>query len=172
MADGSLIEMSERAGLALDASRKGNTIQLDARPRHRPGRQAAGRGTSTWPPGDALVSVTGTIFSVNNGTKGSRVSVIEGEVHVEQARRDDVLHPGDQVATHASVGRRAGPAQEIAWSRNAKQYEELLAELTALGQEIDARVERARPALLDPAARPRPRGDDGLDRAAEPRRRA
>ena len=29
MADGSLIEMGERAGFALDASRKGNTIHLD-----------------------------------------------------------------------------------------------------------------------------------------------
>ena len=87
------------------------------------------------------MSVTGTIFSVNSGTKGSRVSVVEGEVHVEQSNKDTVLHPGGQVATHASV--EAVPVRdEIAWSRNAKQYQDLLAELTALGQDIDARVER------------------------------
>src|SRR6185312_7537793 len=100
MTDGSRIEMGERAGLSLDAARKGNTIQLERgriivqaakqRPRHL---YVATR--------DALV--TGTIFSVNSGTKGSRVSVVEGEVHVGQGAKDTVLHPGGQVATSASV---------------------------------------------------------------------
>ncbi len=140
MADGSLIEMGERAGFALDASRKGNTIQLERgkiivqaakqRDRHL---YVATR--------DAMVSVVGTIFSVNSGTKGSRVSVIEGEVHVEQGERESVLHPGNQVTTHASV-ETVPMREEVAWSRNAKQYEALLAELAALGQEIDSRVER------------------------------
>lgn len=140
MADGSRIEMSERAGLSLDAGRKGNTIELERgriiiqaakqRPRHL---YVATR--------DALVSVTGTIFAVNSGTKGARVSVIEGEVHVDQAEKDAVLHAGDQVTTHASV-ERVSVGEEVAWSRNAKQYQELLAELTALGKDIDARVER------------------------------
>jgi len=140
MTDGSEIELSERATMSLEASRKGNTIHLDG------GRvivEAAKQRdrhlfVST---NDSLVSVTGTIFSVNNGTKGTRVSVVEGEVRVKQARRDDILHPGDQVTTHASVS--AVPiGREIAWSRNAQQYEQLLAELTALGKEIDAQVER------------------------------
>lgn len=140
MADGSRIEMSERATLSLDAGRKGNTINLDG------GRvivQAAKQRQRHLfvATNDALVSVTGTIFSVNNGTKGTRVAVIEGEVRVKQAKRDDILHPGRQVTTHASVS--AVPiGREIAWSRNAKEYEQLLAELTALGQEIDAQVER------------------------------
>ncbi|HEV7506394.1 MAG TPA: FecR domain-containing protein [Thermoanaerobaculia bacterium] len=140
MTDGSRIEMGERAGLSLDAARKGNTIQLERgriivqaakqRPRHL---YVATR--------DALVSVTGTIFSVNSGTKGSRVSVVEGEVHVGQGAKDTVLHPGGQVATSASV--QAVPVKdEVAWSRNAKQYQDLLAELTAVGKDIDARVER------------------------------
>lgn len=140
MADGSLIEMGERAGFALDASRKGNTIQLE---RGRIIVQAAKQRDRHLyvATRDALVSVVGTIFSVNSGTKGSRVSVIEGEVHVEQGKKENVLRPGNQVTTHASV--EAVPVgEEVAWSRNAKQYEALLAELTALGQEIDSRVER------------------------------
>ena len=140
MADGSLIEMSERAGFSLDASRKGNTIQLErgriivkaAKQRNRH-LYVATR--------DAEVSVVGTIFAVNSGTKGSRVSVVEGEVHVQQGKKDSVLHPGDQMTTHASV-ERVPVKNEVAWSRNAKQYDQLLAELTALGKDIDARVER------------------------------
>lgn len=140
MADGSRIEMAERSGLSLDAGRKGNTVELE---RGHVIVQAAKQreGNLFVRTSDALVSVTGTIFSVNNGTKGSRVSVIEGEVHVKQARGTDVLQPGRQVTTHASV--RAVPIrQEIAWSRDAAFYEQVLAELTALGREIDALVSR------------------------------
>jgi ferric-dicitrate binding protein FerR (iron transport regulator) len=140
MADGSLIEMSERAGFSLDASHKGNTIQLErgriivraAKQRNRH-LYVATR--------DAEVSVVGTIFAVNSGTKGSRVSVVEGEVHVQQGKKDSVLHPGDQMTTHASV-ERVPVKNEVAWSRNAQEYDQLLAELTALGRDIDARVER------------------------------
>lgn len=143
MADGSLIEMSERAGFSLDASRKGNTIQLErgriivrAAKQHGLHLFVATR--------DAQVSVVGTIFAVNSGTKGSRVSVIQGEVHVQQGAKLAVLRPGDQVTTHASV-ERVPVKDEVAWSRNAKEYDQLLAELTALGKEIDSRV--ARPGL-------------------------
>ncbi len=143
MADGSLIEMSERAGLSLDAGRKGNTIQLErgriivrAAKQHDRHLFVATR--------DAQVSVVGTIFAVNSGTKGSRVSVIQGEVHVQQGTKLAVLRPGDQVTTHASV-ERVPVKDEVAWSRNAKEYDQLLAQLTALGQEIDSRV--ARPGL-------------------------
>ncbi|MFL6232944.1 MAG: FecR domain-containing protein [Thermoanaerobaculia bacterium] len=143
MQDGSLIEMSERAGFSLDAGRKGNTIQLErgriivraAKQRNRHLFVATR---------DAQVSVVGTIFAVNTGTKGSRVSVLQGEVHVRQGVKEAVLHPGDQVTTHTSV-ERVPVKDEVAWSRNAKEYDQLLAELTALGKEIDSRV--ARPGL-------------------------
>ncbi len=140
MADGSLIEMNERAALSLGAGRKGITIHLD---RGRIIVQAARQRKRHLfvATRDAQVSVTGTIFSVNHGTKGSRVSVLEGEVRVKQASRDNILHPGDQVTTHASVA--AVPIRrEIAWSKDSARYEQLLAELTALGKDIDAQVER------------------------------
>jgi|HubBroStandDraft_3_1064219.scaffolds.fasta_scaffold18042_2 ferric-dicitrate binding protein FerR (iron transport regulator) len=156
MTDGSSIEMGERAALALRSGRGGNTIELDRgriivqaakqRPRHL--------YVAT---GDCLVSVTGTVFAVNHGTKGSRVSVVEGEVRVEQARQTSILHPGEQVTTHASVA--AVPVrQEIAWSHDAPRYQAMLAALASAGRDIDRQLApaglRASTRLLDlvPAA--------------------
>ncbi|HEX5761346.1 MAG TPA: FecR domain-containing protein, partial [Thermoanaerobaculia bacterium] len=139
MADGSLIEINERAGLALDGGLSGNTIEL-ARgqvivqaAKQRPRRLFVESG-------DAVVSVTGTIFSVNHGTKGSRVSVVEGEVRVAQARRESVLHAGDQIATHESV-EHVALADELSWSRDRERYLALLGELGELGRDIDARLD-------------------------------
>jgi ferric-dicitrate binding protein FerR (iron transport regulator) len=138
MTDGSLIEMSGRTDLSLAAGRKGNTIRLQRgqvivqaakqRPRHL--------YVAT---DDCLVAVTGTIFAVNHGTKGSRVSVVEGEVRVTQAQRDTILHPGGQMTTRANLA-RVPVRQEIAWSGDAARYQGLLAELTAAAQAIDQQV--------------------------------
>src|SRR5208282_3529222 len=82
--DGSKVEMNQRAELAVSADRRNTTIQLDQ------GSiivQAAHRHTGhlyvSAP--DCTVAVTGTVFSVNSGTKGSRVSVTAGEVHVKHS---------------------------------------------------------------------------------------
>ncbi|MDT4966267.1 MAG: hypothetical protein QOJ64_1004 [Acidobacteriota bacterium] len=138
--DGSLVEMKERSELSLSQSTDGTTIHLN---RGNVIVEAAKqRGGHLYvATDDALVSVTGTIFSVNNGTKGSRVSVIEGEVHVNHAGDDRVLHPGGQTTTSPSV--EMVPIQEeISWSRNAERYVTLMAELTGLRNEIDQRVPR------------------------------
>ena len=101
--DGSEVEMNQRAELAVTASLRDATIHLDQ------GSiivQAAKRHTGhlyvSAP--DCTVAVTGTVFSVNSGTKGSRVAVIEGEVHVKHAGLLSILHSGDELATTQSVG--------------------------------------------------------------------
>jgi hypothetical protein len=85
---------------------------------------------------DCRVAVTGTVFSVNAGMKGSRVSVLEGEVHVEQSGRTDVLQPGEQATTSAALD-KVPLEQEIAWSRESERYVALLRELRAVGREMD-----------------------------------
>jgi len=52
-----------------------------------------------------------------------------------------VLHPGDQVATTESI-ERVPVKDEIAWSRDASRYKQMLAEVASLRKEIDERVAR------------------------------
>ncbi|HKY43693.1 MAG TPA: FecR domain-containing protein, partial [Pyrinomonadaceae bacterium] len=102
LSDGSLIEMKDRSELYLTKNGNGTTIHLS---RGSIVVEAAKQkdGKLFVESGDSLVSVTGTIFSVNNGTKGSRVSVIEGEVNLNHAGKDRVLKPGDQVTTNPAI---------------------------------------------------------------------
>jgi hypothetical protein len=86
---------------------------------------------------DCNVAVTGTVFSVSHGMKGSRVSVVEGEVRVNARGRASVLRPGDQTTTRTALN--GIPVEEdIAWSRNSEEYVTLLREMRALGRELDA----------------------------------
>ncbi|HLE62314.1 MAG TPA: hypothetical protein VI750_04200, partial [Pyrinomonadaceae bacterium] len=82
-------------------------------------------------------------FSVNRGTKGSRVSVIEGEVQMDHAGNERVLRAGQQASTNAAI-EAILVKDEVAWSRKAAQYTQQLASLAALNREL-AKV--ARPGL-------------------------
>ena len=132
--EGSQVEMNQRAELAVSATRRDTTIHLDQ------GSiivQAAKRRTGhlyvSAP--DCTVAVTGTVFSVNSGTKGSRVAVIEGEVHVKHAGAESILHSGDVVATTQSVG-VVPVREEIAWSSDLDHELALLAEFSKLRTQL------------------------------------
>jgi len=90
---------------------------------------------------DCRVAVTGTIFGVSAGAKGSRVSVIQGEVHVDryaaqnnvaQDNDEKILHPGNQIVTSPDLEPES-VHDDISWSRNHDRYD---AQLAALGQAI------------------------------------
>src|SRR5579871_4875960 len=76
---------------------------------------------------DCRVAVTGTVFSVSAGVKGSRVSVLEGEVRVSHDNQEQVLHPGQQTATNESVD-PVSLQEDLGWTHNTA----LLAELAKL----------------------------------------
>ncbi len=112
LADGSRVEMNEHSELAIEPRRDGAAVAL-----HRgdviveAATQAAGRHLYVDAP-DCEVSVKGTVFTVSHGPKGSRVSVLEGEVWVEQGDAVTKLAPGQQAATQrqhrAGAGGRRG----------------------------------------------------------------
>jgi len=130
--DGSEIEMRERSEIAIAERRGATTIRVT---RGSIIVEAARQHDHLYvATEDCLVSVTGTIFAVNHGIKGSRVSVVEGEVRVEQGRSESLLHPGDQVVTHAGLG-RSTVEDEVAWSRNYDHYVALLHEFNALNRQ-------------------------------------
>jgi len=125
--DGSLVELRERSGMSTQSGSADLTIQLS---RGSVIVQAAKRSTGhlyvATP--ECRVSVTGTLFSVSAGVKGSRVSVLQGEVRVSQDNRDKTLHPGDQSV--AGEGLQPEPIREdISWSRNRDKYYAMLAAL-------------------------------------------
>lgn len=136
--DGSRVEMDQRSELRVTRRGKDATIGL-ARGNVIVQASDQGSGHLYVRTDDCLVSVTGTVFSVVHGNRGSRISVIEGEVHVDDQRGREVLHPGDQISTDP----RLAPvpiAQEIGWSRNLDQHLALLKELSALKRELHERI--------------------------------
>lgn len=138
--DGSLVEMRERTEMAIHEGFSGTTIQLV---RGSVIVQAAKQQDRLYASTeDCLVSVTGTIFSVNHGTKGSRVAVVEGEVRVNHSGHESLLLPGDQIATHANLD-PVSVEDEIAWSRDVDRYLNLLREYAELRRELRERVPRA-----------------------------
>lgn len=133
--DGSLVEMKDRSEFSLSRNSDGTTINLE---RGNVIVQAAKQGAhhlyvST---DDSLTAVTGTIFAVNHGTKGTRVSVVEGEVHVNYSGKEDVLKPGDQTTTQQSL-EKVPVKDEVAWSRNAARYSEVLGQLASLRDDLN-----------------------------------
>ena len=135
LADGSRIELAERSELGLGRRWDGTILELE---RGSLIVEAAKqrRGHLYVDTGDCRVSVVGTIFSVNHGAKGSRVSVIEGEVHVQEGAQRAVLLPGQQFASGHRLA-AVSVADEISWSRDAARYRERLAALKSLGHELD-----------------------------------
>jgi hypothetical protein len=85
--------------------------------------------------------VKGTIFAVESGTKGSRVSVVEGEVKVDHSGKEETLLPGDQTTTNDSLD-KAPVEKSVAWSRNATKYASLVSQLANLRREVNQKAAR------------------------------
>ncbi|HLX43489.1 MAG TPA: FecR domain-containing protein [Bryobacteraceae bacterium] len=134
--DGSMVEMAERSDMRLSERWSGKTVRLErGAVMVEAAKQRRGRLEVITP--DCQVSVKGTVFQVSSGTKGSRVSVVEGEVKVDHDGDSQLLHRGDQTTSNASVV-KTSVAADVAWSRNSAKYLTLLGEISAIQKRIDA----------------------------------
>ncbi len=135
LADGSSVEMNERSVVAVAAKGRDLTLAL--------GNgdvivQAATRsaGHLFVRTDDLRVAVTGTIFAVDAGIKGSRVAVIKGAVDVRHEGADTILQAGDQLASSDNLV-AAPVAQQIGWSQDRAKYISLLAQLAGLQHRLE-----------------------------------
>ena len=131
--------MNEHSELAVEPRRDGVAVAL------RRGsviveaaKQSEGRHLYVDAP-DCEVAVKGTVFTVTSGPKGSRVSVLEGEVWVEQGNTVTKLAPGGQTVTRANIA-PVPVAEEVAWSSEPGRYAALLHELSAVSKEMMAKL--------------------------------
>jgi uncharacterized protein (TIGR03435 family) len=150
LADGSRIEMRSHTELSLERAEDGVRIRLASggiivnAAKQRTGHLYVQTK-------DMTVSVVGTVFVVNADNDGSRVSVIEGEVRVQQGATETKLRPGEfldgrallQSREHTSDQPRAvkspstagfSVASELAWSRRAESLMALLQRQSAVEQ--------------------------------------
>ncbi len=135
LADGSRVEIGERSALGIGARGRNMTVALDhgaviVEAAHR----TSGHLYVKTP--DCRVAVTGTVFSVNAGMKGSRVAVVQGTVNVAHAGTETVMHAGEQVATSDNLD--AVPvAEQIAWSPDRDKYLVLMGQFAVLQRRIE-----------------------------------
>jgi uncharacterized protein (TIGR03435 family) len=126
--DGSRVEMRSQSELSLERAPDGIGIRL------RAGSVIVDAAKQNDAPGtssrlyvhtrDMIVAVTGTMSVVNTEDGGSRVTVIEGEVHVREGAVERSVRRGEQMSTSAALAARP-MKEEVAWSRFANKILEV-----------------------------------------------
>jgi hypothetical protein len=135
LTDGSTVEVNERSVLGVGARGRSMTVTLDSGAVIVQATQRDSGHLFVKTP-DCRIAVTGTVFSVNSGIKGSRVAALQGFVHVVHAGVDTLIQAGDQLATSDNLG-VVPVAEQIAWSHDLDKYLPLLAQFSALQSRIN-----------------------------------
>lgn len=135
LSDGSTMEMNERSEVSIGARGRNMTVALDhgaviVRAAHR------SSGHLYVNTDDCRVAVTGTVFSVNAGIKGSRIAVLQGAVDVAHAGEHATIRAGNEYTTSSNLAPEP-VSEQVAWSPNRDQYLELLAEFSVLQHKIE-----------------------------------
>jgi uncharacterized protein (TIGR03435 family) len=169
LADGSRLEMRSHTELSVEPAADGIRIRLTSggiivnAAKQRTGHLYVQTK-------DMTVSVVGTVFVVSADDEGSRVAVIEGVVRVQQGGTEQMLGPGDLVATSPALDVPL-VRETIAWSRNAGALAALLQQSTVVPPAITPQSSAAAPRetfevasiRLRAAAAPGGRGGPGPD---------
>jgi hypothetical protein len=134
LSDGSTVELNERTVVGMGARGHNMTVSLDnGAVIVQASKRNSGHLYVKTP--DCRVAVTGTVFSVESGIKGSRVAVLQGTVHVAHSGVDSLLHAGDQITTSENLS-PAPFEEQISWSHDRDKYLPLLAAFATLEHRI------------------------------------
>jgi len=135
LTDGSTVEVNERSVVSVGARGRNMTVALEnGAVIVQAAKRTVGHLYIKTP--DCRVAVTGTVFSVDSGMKGSRVAVLEGSVHVFHAGMDTLTTAGGQFTTNDNLSPE--PVQEqISWSHDRDKYLVLLAQFAVLQKHIE-----------------------------------
>jgi hypothetical protein len=133
LADGSAVELGERAEFSLESGHGDTTLRLNRGQIIVQGATSAANRLYV-ATRDCRIAVTGTVASVMTDVKGSRVSILGGQAQIaEKTGPKRLLSRGEQFTTSPTLS-RIPIEQEIAWSRNLDQHLALLREMTELGK--------------------------------------
>ena len=136
LADGSRVEVNERTEISIGQDGEATTVRLGRGDVIVTAAQRRSRNLFV-DTDDCSVAVKGTVFTVGHGLKGSRVGVLEGEVHVNDSGTTRRLRKGDQVTTREEL-EPSDLAAQVGWSRTADRYATFLTELDAVARELEA----------------------------------
>jgi hypothetical protein len=128
------VELNERTALEVGARGRNMTVSLDGGDVIvQAAKRTSGHLYVRTP--DCRVAVTGTVFTVNSGLKGSRVAVLQGAVQVTHAGIHSMLKPGDQITTNENLVPE--PLEEqVSWSPDRQKYIGILAQLALVEHRI------------------------------------
>ena len=134
LSDGSTVEVNQRSALEVGARGRDMTVSLDGGDVIvQAAKRTSGHLYVKTP--DCRVAVTGTVFSVNSGIKGSRVAVLQGAVQVTHSGVQAMLQPGDQIATSDNLNPEP-LAEQFAWSADREKYVGIMAQLALVEHRI------------------------------------
>jgi hypothetical protein len=137
LADGSEIEMGERADVWVSRAWNGATIHLRQGSVIVQAAKQRGKHRLQVATPDCLVSVKGTVFAVTQGLGAARIAVIQGVVIVHHMRRAHVLEAGDEYSTGTSLA-KVPIREDIAWSQHAGRYLALLGEFAHIQKQLES----------------------------------
>jgi hypothetical protein len=136
LANGAQVEMNERSELSVSRGWRGTSVDVE---RGHVIVKAVDRGEKTFfvAAGDLRIPVKNAVFSLNRGTKGSRIAVAKGFARVEGSRGTFELNAGQQRSTDYRL-MNVSLGSEFAWSSNAGYYLGLLNELSVIQKQIQS----------------------------------
>jgi hypothetical protein len=134
LVNGAEIEMGERSNVSITRTWRGTEVDVESgRVIVRADKAKKSFRVSA---GDLLIPADNSIFAVNRGIKGARVSFAKGQANVKNGAQYKLVQAGYQESDSGYRLVNASLNEEFAWSQNPDTYLALLKEFATLQKQI------------------------------------